>query len=325
MSDREMNILAIWLMVPSFVVIFAAMIVARLGASQGTRRRRRATQLANLTSIVEGSRTAGSALTIDWVAHRELGKSELINLVGKHGWHHQSQEITKQGWMLTFIREPQTAAHAVRDSGPHNRLAAELAAALPDASGRYVLETAKYMDLSLEEIGRAVAGSNWRVVRSSPGSPRSSIVLARPGTTTAEFRHGPFVDCDSPEALRKNPAVVSRAAEIQRTKGFDPLSEHELNRARERNKHWGTKFNRQVGLAFLYFWVALLGFGVTFGGGVRDGHDPWIYLTITLIISALFVMAVIKAWSIRKMRKQEIGYFLDAYRELDALHRYDAG
>lgn len=138
---------------------------------------------------------------------------------------------------------------------------------------------------------------------------------------TAETGHGPFLNGESPQTLRTDPAVVERAREIERSQGFDPLSEYRLDRARERHAFWGKKFNRQVALAFLYGVVAFILLGVTVAGGVPDGTPAWFAPAITAVVLALFGIAIVTARRIRKHRAAEIGAFIAASQELNEIHR----
>ncbi|WP_034267489.1 hypothetical protein [Haloechinothrix halophila] len=150
---------------------------------------------------------------------------------------------------------------------------------------------------------------------------RNELTLARPGTTTAELNHGPFLEGESPDTLRSDPAVVERAREIERAKGFDPLSETTLNHARERNKYRSKSFNRQGLLATFYAIVGFLALGISIGS-VPDGFpNRWIAFAISGIILALCALAITKARIIRKKRKSEIGDVIAAYQELQQLYR----
>lgn len=316
MTDQALNVIGIVLFVSATVVVIGM----RVFTGNPSNLRRRAKQFDALERVLAaaGNRT----VQIDWMRYKAVPKERIVQAANKHGWHHVSDEISGRSWLLTFSRDPQAAAREAVANDSHTRLARELAEAAPDAKGRYILDTSKYSDLSPAKISRAAAETGWQTVGTDAGSERDNLVLARRGTVTAEFQHGPFLEGESPETLRTDSVVVERAREIQRIKGFDPLSDHLLDRARERNKHWGKRFNRQVGLAFLYGFVGLFLLGVTFGGSIpQAGQGRWISLAITAIVFALFGIAVVKARLVRKKRGAELADVLTAYEELNAIYR----
>lgn len=259
----------------------------------------------------------GQSWRVDWMRYRTVPKERIVALANRHGWHHVGDEIEGRSWWLLFDKNPHSAVREAQRNDPHRRLAAELAAAVPDAKGHYVLDTAPYGDLGDATLERAVAQTGWE---SRPGLG-SNLVLSRRGTTTAEYKHGPFLEGESPQTLCTDPAVVERAREIEQTKGFDPLSGYALNRARERNAFWAKKFYRQVGLAFLYGFLGPFLLAVTIAGDLPDGEPTWIAATITAIVLLLFAIAFVKAWGIRRRRAAEIGAFITAYQELNKIYR----
>jgi hypothetical protein len=290
-----------------------------IGLPRGVLRRRRERQLVELEQVRAANR--GREFEIDWIKYKEIPKSELLDVLGKHGWHYVGEQVGGKSWLLRFSLEPATTSEeptATRRPDSRKRLAEELKAAQPGVDGTYLLDSSQYLDLPMDEIGRAVHSAGWKVVRLSPESPRSAVVLTRPGTTTVDFLDGPFAGTSTPAELRQNPRVLARAAEIEREKGFDPLSETELNRARERHKHWVKPFNRQVLLAFLYGFVGLFMLAGTLASA--EGNTYRVLLAVSLIVLALFAIAALKARLIRKKRRAEIGDILDAYEELRRLH-----
>lgn len=134
-----------------------------------------------------------------------------------------------------------------------------------------------------------------------------------------------FPDGDTPEELRMNPAVVKRAAEIKRTRGFDPLAEDTINQARWRYIQWSKLFNRQVVLAVL---CGILGGFMTLhhlvgimGQRPADGENFWMLLGITGVMLLLCSLSARKAHTIRHQLHADLAPFLDAYRELDQLNK----
>lgn len=312
MTEEAWNIVGICLFVSSTLVIIAMRIVPGDRSSAG----KESKQLQILKRQV--SAQSGDALTLDWMRYKAVPRERIIREAAEQGWHHTGDEHAARSWLLTFDRNAHGAAHDAHENDVRRRLVADLKIGEPDATGRLVLDAARYSGISAEEIGRIATSAGWDVV----GSEQSGPVLARPGVTTSEISHGPFVDGPSPEELRSDPAVRERARELQAAHGFDPLSSFELNRARERNKHWGTLFYRQVGLAVFYGLVGLFAVGVTFGGSIPPGNPGVnIALAVTVIVFALFGIACFKAIRARKQRNREIGGFLAAYDELTALYR----
>lgn len=265
------------------------------------------------------SNATGQQLRIDWMRYRGVPRERIVALTNKHGWHYVGDEISGRSWFLDFNKDPHAAVRSAQENDPSKRLASELAAATPDAKGRYVLDTSKYAELSSTTIEQIVTSAGWQTVRTSHNDMQ---VLARPGTTTAEFEAGPFLDGESPETLRSDAAVLDRAREIERVKGFDPLSEHELNRAQKRNEYWSKPFSRQVRLAFFYAVIGLSMLGITLSGGIPDDHPAkWVMPAMTVVVFALLAIAVAKARLVRKKRSSEIGDVIAAYQELQKIYR----
>lgn len=310
MSEYQTPIAGVLLLVSALVIV--ALRIREPGQSSPRAQR---TQLGALERLIAG--VDDRALRVDWMRYKAVPKPALVEVANKYGWHLLGDDTAGRSWLLHFNRDPHASVTHARENEPHQRLAVELAAATPDAAGRYTLDRTRYVNVPLADLTSAATATNWQVVDTG----LDTVVLARPGTTTASFQHGPFLDGASPETLRTSPAVAERAREIQRTRGFDPLSAPNLNRARERHTFWGKQFGRQVRLAFFYGFVGLLMLGITFGGSVPDGNPSWITLAITLIVVALFAVAVVKARRIRKLRSAEIGDFLTAYEELNTLYQ----
>jgi hypothetical protein len=293
-----------------------AVLVLLLGAQvAGTpdvvRRRRRQRQLAELEQVRADT---GSRLEIDWLRYKELPKQELLERLGKYGWHHAGDQVGKNSWLLCFSRDPATPERP----DPRQRLGDELARAQPDADGSYRLDSSQCAELQMNEVVRAAQSAGWEVERLSAESPRGGVVLTRPGGVRVDSTDGPFVGTSTPAEMRGNPAVLARAREVERDKGFDPLSETQLNRARERHRHWAKQFNRQVLLAFLYGFAGvfmLVGTVLSAGSG-----NFYLLLAISVIVLALCGIAITKATVIRKRRRAEVGDVPDAYEQLRRLH-----
>lgn len=265
------------------------------------------------------SNAAGQELRIDWMSYRGVPKERIVALANKHGWYHIDDDISGRSWFLEFNKDHHSAVRSAQVNEPSERLASELATATPDAKGRYVLDTSKYAELSETLIEQAVISAGWQTVHTSYND---LLVIARPSTTTAEFESGPFLDGESPETLRSDAAVMDRAHVIKQMKGFDPLSEHELNRARERNEYWSKPFARQVRLVFFYAILGMSMLGITLSVGIPDDHPAkWAVPVTTVVVFALLAIAVTKARIIRKKRSSEIGDVITAYRELQEIYR----
>lgn len=311
MSAEAWNIIGIVVFVSSVVVIILSRVF--LDGSSGTIAKVR--QAKAIQRVFP--QASGQSSRVDWMRYRTVPKERIVRLANQHGWHHVGDQIEGRSWWLLFDKNPNAAVCEAQRSDPHRLLAAELASAVPDAKGHYVLDTAPYADVGDTALRRAVTAAGWQ----AKPDVGANLVLSRPGHHTAETGHGPFLNGESPQTLRTDPAVVERAREIERTQGFDPLSEYRLDRARERNALWGKRFNRQVGLAFFYGVVALILLGVTVAGGVADGTPAWFAPAITAVVLTLFGLAIVTARRIRKHRAAEIGAFIAAYQELNEIHR----
>jgi hypothetical protein len=315
MSDQLSNALSLALIIGSLAVMLLATIPYVIGLPRSVRRRRRERQLEWLEQV--RSAHQGQDLEVDWIDYKEIPKAEILDVLGKHCWHFADEQIGGRSWLLRF--SPQPAARRKPDA--HQRLHEELATAKPDVEGRYHLDTNQYLDVPMAEIGRAIRSAGWVVEHLSPESPRSAAVITRPGTVTTSYTGGPFAGTSSPDELREDPVVAARAAEIEREKGFDPLSQVGLNRVRERHNYWGKKFGRQARLATLYWLVGPILLVATLATQ-RPGKDEFtVMLVISLIPIVLGGIATFKAVRIRRARKAEIGDVLAAYTELDNLGR----
>ncbi len=312
MTDETLNTASIVLIIWSVLVIFWL----KIGTGNTSNLRSRVKQLKALEQMLPSA--TGQVLRIDWMRYKAVPKERIVKVANTHGWHHVGDEVKGCSWFLNFDKNPHAAVRSAQENDPYKRLRAELAAATPDVKGRYVLDTSKYGQLGAAAINETAISAGWQAVSDDV---RNELVLARPGTTTAEFDHGPFLDGEPPDTLRSDPVVLERAREIERVKGFDPLAERELNRARECHKHWSKPFARQVRLAFFYAVVGLFMLGITFSGAIPDDHPTWAVPAITAIVLALCAIAITKAWIIRKKRKSEIGDVIAAYQELQQLYR----
>ncbi len=311
MTEETLNIVGIVLFVSSIIVLIAV--------RTSSERPSRTQQLKDANAVKKLIDNAtGQTLQIDWMQYRGAPKQRITKLANKHGWHHVGDEISGRSWFLNYDKNPHAAVQSAQENDPHKQLAAELSAATPDVKGRYVLDTAPYAELGTTAIEQAVTSAGWRTVSKDVGN---ELILARPGTTTAEFSHGPFLDGEPPDTLRSDPTVLERARKIERTKGFDPLSETTLNYARERNKYWSKSFNRQGLLATFYAIVGLLALGLTIGSVPDSFPEKWIAFAITGIVLALCAIAIAKARIIHKKRKSEFGDVSAAYQELQQLYR----
>lgn len=313
MTDETLNTASIVLIIWSVLVV----LWLAVGTGNTSNLRSRAKQLKAFEHMLPS--TTGQVLRIDWMRYKAVPKERIVKAANKHGWHHVGDEVRGRSWFLNFDKNPHAAILSAQENDPYKQLRAELAAATPDVKGRYTLDTSKYGQLGAAAINEAAILAGWHAVSDDV---RNELILARPGTTTAELNHGPFLEGEAPDTLRSDPTVVERAREIERVKGFDPLSEHELNRARERNEHWSKPFARQVKLAFFYAVVGLSMLGITLSGAIPDDHPAtWAVPAMTAIVLALCAIAITKARIIRKKRKSEIGDAIAAYQELQQLYR----
>lgn len=321
MPDTTLNTIAIALIASSVAVIAVVGVltaVRRPGAVRPEQRRKQLDRLS--TAAQEAGRD--ERIVIDWIKYRDLSKAEIRHALGRSGWHYDSQDIRSEGWLLSFARQPRRAGQEFAATDPRQRLADELANAEPGADGQYVLNTTRFLDLQLDEIARAARVSGWEVEGLAPETPRSTMVLRRPGSSPVGHWHGPFLGDSVPDELRRNPAVLERAREIERVRGFDPLSERELNQARERHKHWARKFNRQVACCFATSILGLIVLGATFGSfEPADGQVFYVMLAIAIVLLLLALLAATRAVLIRRQRKAEIGDVLDAYEQLRRMHK----
>lgn len=320
MSEELANAIALWILLPSLALTVLVVGATALGTRRGVRARRREEQIARLDQAAAERRGRQQNFEIDWVRYREIPKAEIITMLGKHGWSYRGEELGDKAWVLRFDLVPAEAHGNVRETTSQHRIATELQAAEPDVRGQYRLDTSQYGDLSQAEIRTAVEAAGWSVTGTDPASAGGVLLLSRLGVTTLTNGDGPFVEGVAPAELRGDPAAVARAEEIKREKNFDPLSPEQLNWARERHKHWAKRVNRQVGLAFFYgiFGLIIL-FGTLGSFEPGDGSRFYVMLAIAVVLLLLFGVAVLKAVLVRRKRRVELGEFLDAYGELNAL------
>lgn len=207
-----------------------------------------------------------------------------------------------------------------------NRLHVELRESFPNAHGIYLLDMAEYQQLSFEEVGQILHQEGWQPTRRSTERMRTEIALTRVGETGVPNHDRMFVQGPGPEVLRESPRVAARAAEIRHEQGFDPLSSHELNRARERHQFWRKKANRQVALASLYTIVGGILLGAFFASDEPDWESgsAYVILAIPVILLLLACVSIYKSLRIWRARHAEIGGFLAAYEELDRLARHQS-
>lgn len=204
-----------------------------------------------------------------------------------------------------------------------DRLRGELRTSSPNSHGVYLLDMSQYQELPFEEVGQILHQEGWRPTHHSTQPMRTEIALTRLGETGLSPHDRTFVQGDGPDQLRADPQVAARAMEIQHERGFDPLSERELDRVRERHRYWQKKFNRQVALASLYTIVGgiLLGAFLTSDEPDWESGSAYVLLAIPVILLLLAGVSIYKSVRIRHARRTEIGSFLDAYEELNRLAR----
>lgn len=206
-----------------------------------------------------------------------------------------------------------------------DRLRAELRESSPNAHGIYLLDMAEYQELSLQEVGQILHQEGWQSTRHSTQPLRTEIALTRIGETGLSPSDRTFIQGEGPEQLRQNPQVAERADEIRRGRGFDPLSDHELDKVRQRHRYWQKKFNRQVALASLYTIVGGVLLGAFFASDELDWESgsAYVILAIPVILLLLACVSIYKSVRIRKIRHTEIGGFLEAYAELSLMARVE--
>jgi hypothetical protein len=139
MSEALANTISLWLLLPALAVLVLLLGAQVAGTPDGVRKRRRQRQLAELEQV---RAAAGSRLEIDWLRYKELPKQELLERLGKYGWHHAGHQVGESSWLLCFSRDP---ANRERPDC-RQRLGEELATAQPDADGSYRLDSSQYAD-----------------------------------------------------------------------------------------------------------------------------------------------------------------------------------
>nr|WP_042183474.1 hypothetical protein [Kibdelosporangium sp. MJ126-NF4]CEL15541.1 hypothetical protein [Kibdelosporangium sp. MJ126-NF4]CTQ98207.1 hypothetical protein [Kibdelosporangium sp. MJ126-NF4] len=311
-----------YLVFPPLLLIFVVFTLMGQGGSTGKPRHRKH-QLAELDTVLS-SASGRAELVVDWMRFTEIDKLELVEAFGKRGLRLDGQEIVGREWRLRFTKQPASAGESgaerpqpIVDS--RTRLRRELTSAQAGVDGTYILDVGRYQDIPSEELTRAIESAGWRRVRVSDAG-MNAVAIARPGAETVHAGHGPFLEGPSLAELRAHPQVVERARVITREHGFDPLDDNNLDTARQRHKYWARRFNKHVGLAFLFGILMFLGLGITFRSfEPADGEGFYISLAVTLAMVALFVLVFTKAALIRKRRWAEIGATVTAYKELSTL------
>ncbi|WP_019813534.1 hypothetical protein [Saccharomonospora saliphila] len=311
MTEELADTIALWLLLPSLAVILVIIFARVLDAPTEVKQRRRNK---DLTTLRELAGSPGPTLEFDWLRCKDIAFAELRRELGRKGWHFVDEELTSTGWLLRFSREK---GEPVKHTDSGQQLRRELAEAKLNADGFYPLDTNRYADLTSAAIARIVRDTGWQEAGYSQIRRGEVVRLTRPGTTIVSPAQEQFGNASDPGELRTDPTVKARAAEIEREHGFDPLSPHVLNQAREQHRLWGKRFNRQVGLAFLFGFVGL--FVLTGTLYSTDSENFGTLLGVSAVLLALFGVSVLKAVLIRKRRNRDIGAVLDAYAELRAL------
>lgn len=267
------------------------------------------------------SKHVGDALELDWVHFKDIPDTTVRQLAAHYGWHYEGEEIGKKSWILRFRQKSAREG----ESNPGTRLQAELRKADPGHDGYYTLDTSEYEGLGLVEIKEFVQGAGLQVAEVDKSAGRARLRLVR-----GEQPNYASVDPASPSGaapgvLRQNRRVAARAEKIRKSKGFDPLSEEELHRVRQREKYWQKKFLSQVVLASFYTIMGGVLLTFLFSGYELDWHEAHAYvlMAIPVILLLLGGIAVYKAVRARKGRRVEVGEFLDAYEELNRIAALD--
>lgn len=102
MSDATMEIVSIWIFVPS-VVIFMTVTAASYAISpRRTRPGRRSKQVESLRAELQAIVALQKAPQINWLDYRELTKPELKDIAAEYSWQYADQEVLSTGWLVRF-------------------------------------------------------------------------------------------------------------------------------------------------------------------------------------------------------------------------------
>lgn len=320
MSPETHDTLVTWLCAPSFVIVLVIGVWSYAVSPRRTSARRYGRESETLRAKAREAQGLGT-FQLDWLDYKQLTKAELTDICAEYSWSYSQQDITHKGWLISFVPYAGCGAGESADAAAAGRLQCKLQEETPNAYGRYVLDISSYRQLPLLEIFGVAREAGWEVVDGSSASWRSEITLARPGHTALTSSAGSFVGGSSPEQLRNNPKVVSRAVEVKQSQGFDPTSERTVERARQRHQYWQKKFNRQFGLMFLYAVLGVVFLAALFGGGAFDEYEEAAYVLVVLPIIFLLLAGIAgwKAMRVLRARKAELGDFYDTYEELNRI------
>ncbi|RZQ62750.1 hypothetical protein [Amycolatopsis suaedae] len=308
MSDQDLNLLAIWIFVPSAAIALSLMVASALGFGTSIKKADRERQLGAFRQLLASHH--GPVLDVDWMLFKTLSKQELLDLAAPYGWRLNGQEYGGKHWWLRLVHQP-----SVPVEDPRARLAAELAAAEPGADGKYLLDSARYSSIPDDERDRVITQAGWKKVHGHPGA----LALARIGTTVMHTVDEPMLEGLRPAELRRNPVVAERAKRFHAEHGFDPLGPSELDRLRIRNNYWTKKFFPPGCIASFLLGSAPFPFFI----GLSDDAPTAVYVGIGM--AAVALVPSVLAWLVRRRRKAELGPHLAVLRELKALHRSTAG
>lgn len=281
---------------------------------RGVLRRRRQRQLAELEETFKA--IGGDEPTLDWMRFKDVPKREFLEAAAKRGWHYADQEVSGNNWLLRFTKNPAYRSVSVA-ADARQRLQADLRAAEPDIDGTCLLDTTQYAEIPRPELLKLARAVGWQQAGAGgDGIVRLAPVASQAMDTPESFLHGPSL-----AELRQNPQVVHRASILESRMGFHPLSDATANHARQRHNYYIKFIRRNAMLGILYATIAVVGLAVTFGTfAPSDGMNWYVSLGITLIMTALFAVSMIKARLFSHQRRREIGDFLEAYQQLKQVH-----
>ncbi|MEV4649087.1 hypothetical protein [Saccharopolyspora sp. NPDC049357] len=102
MSQETANAIALWILVPSLILVVVITVGTALGTPRGVRDTRRERQMAQLDQGAAQERVRQHTFQIDWLDYREISKPEIVSILSKHGWAYRDEELGDKEWLLRF-------------------------------------------------------------------------------------------------------------------------------------------------------------------------------------------------------------------------------
>src|SRR5882724_9009902 len=112
MSNKALDALALWILIPSIAVIIVIAVAGAWGTPKWLHRRRQQRQHAKLIAAVANISSGTPTFVVYWDQYRDMAKIEIVALLRANGWAYQEKDIiSATGWALAFEYAPGQAAN----------------------------------------------------------------------------------------------------------------------------------------------------------------------------------------------------------------------